>query len=36
MKHDLEKWTADQHRELAKEAAVRSIVLLKNENRYCR
>ncbi len=28
---DVEKWTTDQHRELAKEAALRSIVLLKNE-----
>ena len=30
--NDQEKWTAAQHRELSKEAAVRSIVLLKNEN----
>ena len=29
---DVEKWTAAQHRELAKEAALRSIVLLKNSN----
>lgn len=27
-----EKWTAAQHRELAKEAAIRSVVLLKNQN----
>src|SRR5688500_11399944 len=30
--NDQEKWTAAQHRELAKEAAIRSIVLLKNQN----
>ena len=30
--NDQEKWTAAQHRELAKEAAIRSVVLLKNEN----
>ena len=30
--NDQEKWTASQHRELSKEAAVRSIVLLKNKN----
>jgi len=29
---DQEKWTASQHRELSKEAAVRSLVLLKNKN----
>jgi beta-glucosidase len=29
--NEQEKWTAAQHRELAKEAATRSIVLLKNE-----
>ncbi|HKO82061.1 MAG TPA: glycoside hydrolase family 3 N-terminal domain-containing protein, partial [Chitinophagaceae bacterium] len=28
---DVEKWTKDQHRELAKEAATRSVVLLKND-----
>ena len=30
--NDQEKWTASQHRELSKEAAVRSIVLLKNHH----
>lgn len=29
--NDVEKWTATEHRELAKEAAIRSIVLLKND-----
>jgi len=29
--NDVETWTATEHRELAKEAAIRSVVLLKNE-----
>ncbi|HKZ66944.1 MAG TPA: glycoside hydrolase family 3 C-terminal domain-containing protein, partial [Chitinophagaceae bacterium] len=30
--NEQEKWTAAEHRELAKEAAIRSVVLLKNQN----